>query len=332
MARFPGAIWRPITADKDRQRLTVYNRMNVHIAVSEASSLYGYFNQRGIPDSHFYVRRDGSCEQYVDTGMRAFADLEGNDATISVENQGDGTEPLTAAQEETNARLFAWAVKTHGIARKMATSSKTGTPSQGLSWHRLGCDGNFPSLPSVLAGRVQRGGGMRYSKSLGKGCPGDDPIRQVEDIFDRATELLDPTPSPAEEEAQAGFHKRWAVRYTQVSTEPGAGEIVTSVSTGDELFIRDNTGTEVDGVWYVETTAGNWVRNDHTALSRPFHTREVVEETHVYENPGLGMTDRLLIVGTRITVWDGSGIEVNDVWFVGTTSDNWVRSAKTRVV
>lgn len=190
MARFPGAIWKPITADKDRQRLTAYNRMNLHIAVSEAASLHSYFNQRGIPDSHFYVRRDGTVEQYVDTNLRAFADLEGNDATLSVETQGMGDGTWTAQQCEALAQLFAWAVKTHGIARKIATSSAPGEASRGMSWHRLGIDGNFPALPSIRAGRLQRGGGMHYSTSTGKACPGDDRIPQVPKIFARAVAIL----------------------------------------------------------------------------------------------------------------------------------------------
>lgn len=197
MARFPGAIWKPITAGKGRKRLTIYNRMNLHVAVSEGSSLHAFFNKSGQVDSHFYVRRDGTVEQYVDTDYRAFADLEGNDATISVETQGMGPGTWTPEQRESLAQLYAWAVRTHGIARKMASSSKIGTASKGLSWHRLGCDGNFPSLPSILAGRGQRGGGMHYSKSLGKVCPGDDRIEQIPSIFARAEAILGGATKPA---------------------------------------------------------------------------------------------------------------------------------------
>lgn len=184
MARYPGAIWKPITADKDRQRLTVYNRVNLHSTASVASSQHGYFNQRGIPDSHFHVAYDGTVEQYVDTSMRAFADYEGNDATVSIETQGvsssTGDEKWRPAQAAAIIDLVAWIIKTHDIPRKLASNSHAGsTSSQGLSWHRLGCDGNFPSLPSIQAGRLQRGGGMHYSTSLGKVCPGYLRITQI---------------------------------------------------------------------------------------------------------------------------------------------------------
>lgn len=208
MARFPGAIWKPITASKGRRALTVHNRVNLHVAVSEGSSLHSYFNKSGIPDSHFYVRRDGTVEQYVDTSMRAFADLEGNDATISVETQGMGGGTWTPQQIESLAQIYAWAVRTHGVARKIASDAKPGKSSQGLSWHRLGIDGNFPSS-GILAGRLQRGGGMHYSQSRGKECPGSDRIKQVPQIFARAEAILGGvTTTPTQEDQMSATAER----------------------------------------------------------------------------------------------------------------------------
>lgn len=180
--------------------MAVYNRVNLHVAVSEADSLHGYFNKSGIPDSHLYVRKGtkhqlenklpATVEQYVDTAMRANADLEGNDATISVETQGGVSnaqgEPWDESQVLALAEIFAWCVQTHDIEAKLATDSKLGRTSRGLSWHRLGVDGNFPDKPSILAGRAQLGGGMRYSTSRGKICPGDAKIRQIPGILELA--------------------------------------------------------------------------------------------------------------------------------------------------
>lgn len=189
MARYPDAVWKPITADKQygpglRPALTVWNRVNLHSTASSASSQFGYFNQSGIPDSHFHVAYDGTVEQYVDTSKQAFADYEGNDATVSIETQGvsssTGDEKWRPAQAAAIIKLVAWIIKTHGIRPKLAETAFSGsTSSQGLSWHRLGCDGNFPSLPSIQAGRLQRGGGMHYSTSLGKVCPGYLRITQI---------------------------------------------------------------------------------------------------------------------------------------------------------
>lgn len=200
MAIYPEATYKPITARKGRKRLTVYNRVNLHVAASEAHSLHGFFNVSGREDSHFYVRKDGTCEQYVDTAYQAFADLDGNDATISIETQGGAKnangEKWTDAQVKTLADIYRWAMETHGIARKIAVSSQPGQPSKGLSWHRLGVDGNFPKMPDILAGRIQRGGGMRYSRHFGKVCPGDAKIKQIPLIFDLATASPVPAPKP----------------------------------------------------------------------------------------------------------------------------------------
>ena len=160
------------------------------------SELFGYFNQKGIADSHFYVRKDGTVEQYVDTAYQAYADLQGNDATISIETQGGlhntQSEKWTPAQVESLAQIYAWAVKTHGIPLKIAKDSiPTGTSSHGLSWHRLGIDGNFPG--GILHGR--KPGGMHYSRSRGKVCPGNAKIRQVPDVFARAQQILNGTPA-----------------------------------------------------------------------------------------------------------------------------------------
>ena len=219
MAIYKDAIYKPLTVSKGRQRMFAYNRMNLHVAVSEAASLYGAFNRTRKPDSHFYVRRGtpeqiakrlpATIEQYVDTIYRANADLEGNDATISVETQGGtknaDSEPWDISQLLALANLYAWSVQTHGIAEKIATSSQLGYPSKGLSWHRLGVDGNFPQLPNIGAGRNQRGGGMRYSKSRGKLCPGLAKIQQIPSIFATATTVVEvsspvvvaPKPAPA---------------------------------------------------------------------------------------------------------------------------------------
>jgi hypothetical protein len=307
----------------------VYNRVNLHSTASSAPSQFGYFNRSGIPDSHFHVAYDGTVEQYVDTSMRAFADLDGNDATISIETQGvakDGNEPWRPAQVKAIIELVAWIVKTHGIPARAAQDSKIGASSRGISTHRLGIDGNFPTS-GVQRGRLQRGGGMHYSRSRGKICPGYKRQEQTyEEVIPGVVALL--TPEPAVEVPP--FHTRWAMDWLHVTNVPG-GEVLRVLGRGDQLWVRDGSGKKVGENWYVQTTAGNWVRSDLTAKVRPFHLREVVEETHVYTGPGTGMTDRLLPVGFEFTVWDGTGTEAADEeWYVQTTSGNWVRSAKTQ--
>lgn len=185
-AWMPGAIRKEIPKH-NRRTATVRNRLNLHVAASEASSLYGFFSGAGVC-SHFYVRKDGTIEQYVGIDKYSGSDLEGNDATISVETQGGVRdaqgEEWTGATLRALASIFVFVRQQYPeIPERMATSSKIGESSKGLSWHRLGIDGNFPELPSIKAGRIQRGGGMHYSHSRGKICPGDAKIEQIHKIL-----------------------------------------------------------------------------------------------------------------------------------------------------
>lgn len=192
MAIMPGANVRLIPRHSSGARMAVYNRVNLHVAVSEARSLYGYFS--GVADcSHFYVAKDGTIEQYIDTAYRSKADYNGNDATISVETQGGLTnaqgEPWTDAQVASLARIWAWARDTHGIPNVLATSSRAGS-NKGLSYHRLGVPGFATSS-----------GGVLYSKKAGKICPGNAKIAQIPGIFALANggsiPVSNPAPAPA---------------------------------------------------------------------------------------------------------------------------------------
>jgi len=180
MALYPGATHRLLsTSYLSGLGMAAYNRVNLHVAAGYGS-LFNYFNQPKRASSHFWVARSGLVEQYVDTRLRAEADLHGNDATISIETESKG-EAWTEPQVQAIIALVIWICDTHGIPKVLAQNSAVGASSKGISWHRLGIDGNFPALPSRYAGRLQRGGGMRYSLSRGKTCPVEPPIDQIHD-------------------------------------------------------------------------------------------------------------------------------------------------------
>lgn len=207
MARYPKAIWKPVTAKK-RLRMLRYDRFNLHVAVSETSSLHSFFNRNGNPDSHFYVRKDGTVEQYVDTSMRAYCDVEGNSTTISVETQGglknDQGEPWTDEQMIALAELWAWVRKTHGVKQKIAVDSRPNkNSSRGLSYHRLGID----------PWRVS--GGLRYSNSRGKICPGDAKIAQVPEIHKLSQPKQKPKPKPEQKKFNLQEDGYWGPATTR---------------------------------------------------------------------------------------------------------------------
>lgn len=211
---FPGAIRKEIGKHNTRTT-SIRNRVDEHVAVSEAPSLYGYFSGAGVC-SHFYVRKDGTIEQYISTAFYSAADYQGNDATISVETQGGvydaQNEPWTLEQVAALAAIAAFVHAQYPqIPLVLAVDSRIGASSKGISWHRLGIDGNFPALPSILAGRLQRGGGMHYSKSFGKTCPGNAKIEQIPQIVALALRtgtppVPTPTPVPV---GNGGGVKNW---------------------------------------------------------------------------------------------------------------------------
>lgn len=218
-----GAVRVPVPP-KGRDRLEVVNRVSAHIAVSNAQSLKTSFDENGEVDSHLYVRhgtrsqiRDpegmADFEQYVPLTHNAYADLDGNDGSWSIESAGGmGSDAVVGEWDAAQVRRFIWlwrGLRKHGnIPNKLATSSRLNSmESKGLSWHRLGIDGNFPM--GELGGRLQRGADsvddphyMHYSKSWGKGCPTPLRIRQLKTIHARSNMDIDfpttPTPPPVE--------------------------------------------------------------------------------------------------------------------------------------
>ena len=153
MAWMPGAIRKEIPKHNVR-RATERNRLNLHVAVSEASSLYDFFNGRsGGVESHFYIRRDGTVEQYRDTGYQADANTDANNFAISIETQGMEHGEWTPQQMASIKALCSWANKAHGIP---LTTVKAWDGS-GIGYHT-----QFPG---------------RWDKR-GATCPGPDRKRQ----------------------------------------------------------------------------------------------------------------------------------------------------------
>jgi len=284
MAIYPGAHVRLISTSYlpgNGISMAAYNRINHHVAAGYGS-LFNFFNQSGRASSHFWVAKSGLVEQYVDTARRAEADLHGNDATISIETESKG-EAWTEAQVTAIIDLDIWICNTHGIPKRLAQNSQIGETSKGLSWHRLGIDGNFPALPSRLAGRLQRGGGMRYSVSTGKTCPVDGPINQMYDRIAPGVAGGAAVPGPKPEPPRP---------------RPPAGQLVVDGMWGNATTSKaqEVLGTEVDGeVWYQylpnkqPAFVGGWVYNYAKGKGSPLIKKM---------QQGMGITDDG-VVGTQ---------------------------------
>lgn len=156
MALCPFARQRLIPESHTQGRITP-RVLIFHQAVSSADSLYGYWTSPGVElESHFYAYKDGSLDQYVDTEVRADANVEANGFAISVEtwDNGGSDDGWTPEQLATLTRLAAWACETHGIPAVVPS----GPYGSGIGWHNL--------YPTEWAAGPRR-------------CPGTQRIAQV---------------------------------------------------------------------------------------------------------------------------------------------------------
>lgn len=222
MARLPGAIWKPVSwANRSTQaRSQDPNIVVFHVAVSEASSLYGFFEgsiRTGAVCSHFYVRRDGNIEQYIDTKYRSAAEREGSPRAISVETQGGinnpDTERWTPEQVAALAYIAKWSNEVHKIPLGLTADSQRSTA--GISWHRRGIKGNF----GVEGNKYAYVRGETWS-GFGKLCPGLGKIHQIDDIVKAAGGSTPvPTPTPPKVDTFTGDASKFV--GTTITTNGG---------------------------------------------------------------------------------------------------------------
>lgn len=197
MAIYPGAKYRPVVGlEKDPPIIPV--GVILHVAASNADSLYGYFNgPSGGIESHFQIplTNKAPVEQYRDTGREADANYKGNSwigadgrryGFLSVETAGLGDGEWNAHQLTEIIALIRWASKTHGFPLRKAP----GYRSPGLGYH-------------IMFGSGE--GTNSWSNARGKVCPGPKRIRQFEEIIlPTLARPTAPTPPPAPEEDMTG--------------------------------------------------------------------------------------------------------------------------------
>lgn len=151
----------------------------LHVADMLGPSLYDYFkNRSGGIESHFYVRLDGTVEQYRSIYFQADANLDANDFAVSIETEGKAAGEWSEKQLGSIRSLLLWL---HQEARIPLAKCQSWNGS-GVGYHVMfGAPGHWTPVA--------------------KSCPGPQRIKQFESVLvpwlDRVTNPWpEPTPAP----------------------------------------------------------------------------------------------------------------------------------------
>lgn len=168
MAWYPLAIKKNINPGPNDPPIKVVGAI-LHVDSGDSKSLYNYFkNDSGGVESHFFVLKDGSVEQYRDTGYEADANLMANSFVVggsrlgfvSIETQGKDRGEWTPQQLASIKALLLWLSGTHGFELMKCTNPQ----GPGVGYHTMfGAPG--PWTPAA------------------KTCPGADRIRQFNNLL-----------------------------------------------------------------------------------------------------------------------------------------------------
>lgn len=147
MSRFDHATWRgPVPNMNAGQMLRSFQGLVLHIEQGTESGTDNWFhNPASAVSAHFGSPKLGPLDQWVDTDDLAWAQVAGNGRWISLENEGQPGDSLTADQLHNAAVLLAWLNLTEGISMALADSPT----DSGLGFHAMGGVpwGNHPQCP-----------------------------------------------------------------------------------------------------------------------------------------------------------------------------------------
>lgn len=125
-------------------------RRGLVLHVQEGNNdLYGWFCNKAAKGSYtFWVSKAGQVIQYVDDGISAWGQGAGNLTWNSVGTEGYAREPLTVAQEQGLAKIYAEGNRRYGWPWQIADSPN----GVGFAWHGMGGSawGNHPGCPGDL--------------------------------------------------------------------------------------------------------------------------------------------------------------------------------------
>lgn len=160
MSIYPRAVRKLIAPGDNDPRITPRVAI-LHVDAGNASSLFDFFKFRsGGIESHFFIKRDGTCEQYRDTSWEADANYLANPFAVSIETQGFGSGTWTDPQLNAIKSLLVWLHTDHAIPLVKCPK----WDGAGVGYHvQFGAPGKWTP----------------YAKS----CPGPARIAQFENVL-----------------------------------------------------------------------------------------------------------------------------------------------------
>lgn len=171
----PFAVHAPIGPNPEREGLIEGpDVVCVHTMVGGLMAVESYFAQHGYSgvESHWGVgnacdgERDGQIRQWQSTRYQADANYYArNVLSIETSDCGEWRKPWSPKQLNSIVHLVAWCCDEFDIPKRLIPDTKPGR--RGVGYHRQGID----------PWRVD--GGVLWSSSQGKRCPGDARIAQI---------------------------------------------------------------------------------------------------------------------------------------------------------
>lgn len=154
-ARCPFAVWRGQEVPNVGGALELPPiRIVVHVMQGTLEGTDAWFrNKDSQVSAHFGVGKLGQVYQWVDMGREAWAEMNYNPTSWSIEHEGESGETLTAKQLEASVRLIRWLGnfidRSRGLPEGTAATMTTKPSDVGVIGHgELGmAGGNHPECP-----------------------------------------------------------------------------------------------------------------------------------------------------------------------------------------
>lgn len=188
-------------------------RIAIMHSAAGRGSLYRFFLERSVLESHFWIGDDGTIEQYMDTERRADANLKANPFAVSIETESsvEAAERWTPAAAASLVRLLDWLCDVHPIPRRQCDR----WDGAGLGWHIMfGAPG--PWTP------------------VAKSCPGRARVPQARDEIIPAVAGQHPTTPDTEDDDMAltDDDKAWIKAEIEAASQRTAAAVVKLLTLG----------------------------------------------------------------------------------------------------